>query len=321
MTVTPHAHDDRYTRKNLVFKDSEGDPSTIDPDDAASDGTSNFAARRDHQHAIAAAAPGNIEPDAAAAEGASGSFARADHTHGFACAAPSSTLGGTSSNSEGSASTSARSDHSHDVGTGSPGLTFTTSNAEGSSNNLVRTDASLAIFDANTPNSVHLTTALAGTAGFAARRDHVHVAADVPRVSATHTSDQAIGTGAWNALSLTTEHFDNSPMHSVASNTNRLTFIQAGVYLVTSYIVWDTSTAGGNRGVRWVKNGATVPMEFLLPASLFTVDLGMYHARLIEVAANDYLDLEVFQDSGGNLTLDGTTEAQRPLFQAVWVGT
>jgi hypothetical protein len=59
-----------------------GTPGTIEPDDAAAQGAGAFAARVDHQHAIAAAAPSDPSVDLnASTEGVSTSFARADHTH------------------------------------------------------------------------------------------------------------------------------------------------------------------------------------------------------------------------------------------------
>ncbi|HOW89171.1 MAG TPA: hypothetical protein PL037_02730, partial [Elusimicrobiales bacterium] len=56
---------------------------------------------------------------------------------------------------------------------GTPALTFGTANSAGSASTLVRTDATIAIFnDGATPDP--LGTAAAGTDAYAARRDHVH---------------------------------------------------------------------------------------------------------------------------------------------------
>ena len=58
------------------------------------------------------------------------------------------------------------------TGFAAPGLTFSTSNVTGSASTSVRTDATIALFDATTP--ANLGTAATGSAGTAARRDHVH---------------------------------------------------------------------------------------------------------------------------------------------------
>ena len=58
---------------------------------------------------------------------------------------------------------------------GTPALTFGTANAAGAASTFVRTDATLAAFDATVPTSSALgDAAAAGTAGVAARRDHLH---------------------------------------------------------------------------------------------------------------------------------------------------
>lgn len=54
-------------------------------------------------------------------------------------------------------------------------LTYTTAAAEGTDLTYIRTDASIAVFDATSPASIDLAdTATVGTAAFAARRDHQH---------------------------------------------------------------------------------------------------------------------------------------------------
>ncbi len=62
------------------------------------------------------------------------------------------------------------------IGTlGTPNLTFTTSNAAGSATTTLRTDASLAIFDATAASTMESSNAAAtGSQAFAARRDHEH---------------------------------------------------------------------------------------------------------------------------------------------------
>jgi len=91
----------------------------------------------------------------------------------LATAAPISILGGTSSNSVGVGTSFSRNDHSHDVATAAPAFTLGTAAAEGSSNSLVRVDATLPIFDTTVPAAL-ASAAATGSAAFAARRDHVH---------------------------------------------------------------------------------------------------------------------------------------------------
>jgi hypothetical protein len=55
---------------------------------------------------------------------------------------------------------------------GTPAVTLSTTNSTGAAVTLLATDATIAVFDATVPTA--LGTAAAGSAGFAARRDHVH---------------------------------------------------------------------------------------------------------------------------------------------------
>ncbi|MDQ7771914.1 MAG: hypothetical protein RDU13_00175 [Elusimicrobiales bacterium] len=66
-----------------------------------------------------------------------------------------------------------------------PGLTLGTSNAAGSASTYVRTDASILVFDGTNPAA--LGTAATGGAATAARRDHVHPAADLGGASTAGT--------------------------------------------------------------------------------------------------------------------------------------
>lgn len=58
-----------------------GVPSTIDPDDAASNGTGQIFALSDHQHPIVTGAPAALTKTAASAESAGTGFARDVHVH------------------------------------------------------------------------------------------------------------------------------------------------------------------------------------------------------------------------------------------------
>lgn len=62
-----------------------------------------------------------------------------------------------------------------DLAYATPGLTLSTANAEGSADTVIRTDATIAIFDATVPDIIQPDDAAAtGSAAIAARRDHTH---------------------------------------------------------------------------------------------------------------------------------------------------
>jgi len=62
-----------------------------------------------------------------------------------------------------------------DLAYAAPGLTLGTSNVEGAAETVIRTDATVLVFDATVPNTIQCDdAAAAGAAGVAARRDHEH---------------------------------------------------------------------------------------------------------------------------------------------------
>ncbi|HAH32444.1 MAG TPA: hypothetical protein DCL44_09060, partial [Elusimicrobia bacterium] len=79
---------------------------------------------------------------------------------------------------------------------GAPGLALGTANGAGAASTYVRTDATLALFDATVPAA--LGTAAAGSATVAARRDHVHTAADLAGAAVTGTLP--VSKGGTNSL-------------------------------------------------------------------------------------------------------------------------
>jgi len=76
-----------------------------------------------------------------------------------------------------------------------PSFTLTTANAAGAAATLVRSDASIAIFDANVPGTIECDDAAGvGVAAFAARRDHQH--AIVCAIAGTISPDDSAAEGS-----------------------------------------------------------------------------------------------------------------------------
>lgn len=139
-------YDDANGRMNLAVQYAAPNL-TLGTANAA--GSANTAMRTDATIlAFDATAPTTIAFGASAAAGSAGVAARRDHTH----AAPA-----------------------NPVSYATPALTLGTANAGGSASTLIRSDATIAIFDATNPTSVTFGGAVAvGSAAFAARRDHAH---------------------------------------------------------------------------------------------------------------------------------------------------
>ena len=130
------------------------------------------------------------------------------------------------------------SDHSarHDPGgadaitTVAPGLTFSTSNAEGSAGSLLRTDATITLFDVTNPITIDVGDAGAtGSAGVAARRDHEHgiTTSDDPGAAAAILASDA--SGFLTLVKLSTDTIsDKSGGSLIISPTGDVVFDPAG---------------------------------------------------------------------------------------------
>lgn len=139
VTAVDNAGSDRVDVTITAAALTSVNPTTIQPDDAASPGVGTSAAREDHTHAIVAATPGSILIGDAAAEGVATSFARSDHTHAFA--APGAPADVTKAAASAGVSTAAaRSDHKHDVSTAAAVELTDSTNAEGVATSLARSD-------------------------------------------------------------------------------------------------------------------------------------------------------------------------------------
>jgi hypothetical protein len=113
------------------------------------------------------------------AGGAATTTSKSDHVHATGAGTPSTQAFGDAA-STGSGPAAAMTDHKHGmpanpVAYAAPSLTLSTSNSAGSAGSAVRTDATIAAFDATVPvTQASGDAAATGSAGVAARRDHVH---------------------------------------------------------------------------------------------------------------------------------------------------
>jgi len=112
-----------------------------------------------------------------------------------------------------------------------------------------------------------------------------------------------IGDSSWTALTFNSERFDNDTIHSTVSNTSRLTATTAGVYQITGHLEFEGNDTG-RRAARITLGGATVLAleRDLAPAAAINCELNI--TTLYELAATNYVELEVYQNSGGDLDVE-----------------
>jgi hypothetical protein len=145
-----------------------------------------------------------------------------------------------------------------------------------------------------------------GTVALQVDSTHFLDSATQPRAIVTNVA-QAIPTGVFTALTFATEEANVAAVHSTSVNPSRLTVPASGdgVYLALAYVDWASNAAGNGRIARLMKNGATELMRQSMGPTTAFLPINALQAML-QLVAGDYLTVEVFQDTGGNLNTAGT---------------
>jgi hypothetical protein len=125
---------------------------------------------------------------------------------------------------------------------------------------------------------------------------------DLSAAAFTHNS-----TGNWLAINWDAEDFDPNGMHSTSVNTSRITFNTAGYYLIGGNVRF-AANATGQRGIR-ITDGTTVLGLGVRVDAAASGATQLNVATLHQMAAASYAELEVYQDSGGNLAITLTEGA------------
>lgn len=156
-------------------------------------------------------------------------------------------------------------------------------------------------------------------------RDNLTFLKAPPRACIRKNNNDSIATGSsWSTLDFTsgstTTEFDTDSMYDTANG--RLKFTTAGKYLVGATVKWDAGPASA-RGVRIRKASATdVTGKVLVQSTGIqgnnSLATQMPIHTLWEFAADDYVELEVFQKSGGGLNVLAEALVS-PRIWAVWV--
>lgn len=138
-----------------------------------------------------------------------------------------------------------------------------------------------------------------------------------PSVRVYRSTTQSIPNGAWTALSFDAERWDSDSIHDNVTNPSYLTCRTAGKYLVT-FTAGYTANATGMRGWCFRVNGGQLQAVVMA----LTMGAGQTHyggaTVIVDLAAGDYIECLVYQNSGGNLTVTSepmySPEAEMALF-------
>lgn len=142
--------------------------------------------------------------------------------------------------------------------------------------------------------------------------------ANPPACRVYHNAAQASPNLTEQALAMNSERYDTDSMHSTVSNTSRITFNTAGLYVVSGHGRFVAAAAGIRQfGIRL--NGTTYIATHLQAMPGAGVVVPMSVSTVYKFAATNYVELVSFQDSGGSLNVESVANTS-PEFAATWIG-
>jgi hypothetical protein len=109
--------------------------------------------------------------------------------------------------------------------------------------------------------------------------------------------------GEWTPLTFDSERWDTANLHETATNSGRLKAPVAGKYYIFANITWETPIGSGLWGLRLQLNGKTVIAEQTLPNTAAPFRVSISVGTLYALAAGDYVEAQVFQNSGNPLLI------------------
>ena len=133
----------------------------------------------------------------------------------------------------------------------------------------------------------------------------------ISRARAYNNAGQTISNSSWTKLVLDTEEFDGLDEFDPVT-LYRFTAKVAGYYIVSGAVTWDSTVADKTYKAAIAKNGSSVALS-ILQASIIGI-LSNFMSTVVYLDVGDYLEINVFQDSGGN---EGITNSKSGTFLSV----
>lgn len=121
----------------------------------------------------------------------------------------------------------------------------------------------------------------------------------VKRCMVKMTAVQSIANGADTKIAWDSEDSDPNNMHDNSTNPSRITVPDSGLYSVDTCIMWNTNATGGRYVSVWKNGAASIGGNSVPPTSAF--ETRQSFTKKIILAASDYLEINVYQSSGGTL--------------------
>ena len=125
-----------------------------------------------------------------------------------------------------------------------------------------------------------------------------------PEVRVYNDANISIPNATYTVLTFNTERYDSDNIHNLASATDRLTCNTVGKYLIWGHVFFG-SNATGIRQLLIKLNGSTYIMRS--PHSIDNTGSYCLAMTVAELSVDDYVELLVYQNSGGALLVNYST--------------
>jgi|TARA_R110000824_G_scaffold388566_1_gene584188 hypothetical protein len=203
-----------------------------------------------------------------------------------------------------------------------PAITFGTAAAAGTATSTVRSDSGLVAFNTSVPDAITFgQSGGAGAVNFASRIDHLHAMAANPVVDiscrAYNNANQTVADSTAVKMALNSEQFDTDTMHDTSTNNSRLTINTAGTYLC-GFNTHGGGGAGHFKTYILLNNSTTIAVNETTHAAGGAIH--QIGSTIYDFAEDDYIEMVVYQDSGGTITVYYDAY-ESPILWAIKIGS
>lgn len=140
-----------------------------------------------------------------------------------------------------------------------------------------------------------------------------------PVCIAYRSTDQTISNNTDTAVTWNAEVLDNAAAHSTSINTSRFSAPVDGWYRLTGRLYF-ASNATGMRGAFPLFNGAGTKLSYgYWNGNIYGFEASMDVIAVKQMTAGQYIEISVYQNSGGNLALKGSATAIQSFAVFEWI--
>lgn len=130
-----------------------------------------------------------------------------------------------------------------------------------------------------------------------------YVSTSLEKCRASRNAVQAINDITWTPVDFNTESLDIGAMHSTTVNPSRFTAPVNGIYVVKARTTFAVGT--GVREGRLYRNGTFLEDYVEAEVHSNTYQYSLFCSADIVLNATDYVEFQVYQNSGGALNING----------------